>query len=326
MQKTKQKILIGVSVMLALLLLVLFPIIFVAGLLTNTVAFLNPTHVNNAQGDPHVLALEAVSAKYHTENSIDVYLIKVVDLFAHDKITDDRAEIERFIIQYFLLEKEREVEVTETEDGEEKVKKKKEKYYVYTTFYELVSVVRNPPFSFGDGAISAIVNLSMAGVVLGDGTNIGDTTGQGPGGPQGTLNGRYPAPVQGGVITCGYGWRVNPITGKTELHPALDIQGEHHAPVTSIADGVVESVSTAVSPYGNFVVIRHELPNETMWSKYGHLSRIDVAVGRQVTQGEQIGVEGGNPGDPNPGWSTGHHVHLEIWTKEGHVNPADYIY
>lgn len=219
------------------------------------------------------------------------------------------------------------MEVTETKDGKEVTRTKTETYYVYKSFYEIVSTVREAPFSFGDGAISAIVNLSMAGVVLGDGTNIGEMTGGSIPGQEGTLNGRYPAPVQNGVITCGYGGRVNPITGRTEFHPALDIQGAWHSPITSIADGIIVQVNTQRSPYGNYIVVKHELPEGTFYSKYAHLSTVGAAVGQGVKQGEAIGIEGGQPfADPNPGYSTGHHVHLEIWTNQGHVNPADYIY
>ncbi len=325
MEVNKKRVIMGIAVLMALLLVIL-PIILIGGLLSSMAAFLNPTAIGNEKDDVHYQALQEVSAEYEPENDIDVYLIKVIDLFSHDKIMEDKEQIKDFIETYFLLEKEREVEVTETVNGEEVTRTETETYYVYKSFYEIVSTVREAPFNFQDGAISAIVNLSMAGVILGDGTNIGDTTGGTPPGQTGTLNGRYPAPIQNGVITCGYGGRINPITGKTEFHPALDIQGAWHSPITSIADGIVDQINTAWSPYGNFVVIKHELPEGTFYSKYGHLSQVLVSVGQSVTQGGTIGIEGGNPTDPNPGYSTGHHVHLEIWTSEGHVNPADYIY
>lgn len=326
MESNKKKVILGAAVLMALLL-ILLPFILIGGMLSSLVAFLNPTAISNEQDDIHYQALQEVSAQYEPENDMDVYLIKVIDLFSHDKITEDKGQIKDFIKTYFLLKKEREVEVTETKDGKEVTRTKTESYYVYKSFYEIVSTVREAPFYFGDGAISAVVNLSMAGVVLGDGTNIGEITGGSIPGQEGTLNGRYPAPVQNGVITCGYGGRVNPITGKTEFHPALDIQGAWHAPITSIADGTVTQINTQRSPYGNYIVIKHELPEGTFYSKYAHLSTISVVIDQSVKQGETIGIEGGQPfADPNPGYSTGHHVHLEIWTDEGHVNPANYIY
>lgn len=325
MKTNKQKVILGL-VVLSVVLLLLLPLILIGGMLTSLVAYLNPTAIGNEQTDVHYQALQEVSAQFEPENDMDVYLIKVIDLFSHDKITEDKGQIKDFIKTYFLLKKEREVEVTETRDGKKVTKTKTEIYYVYKSFYEIVSTVRQEPFFFQDGAISTIVNLSMAGVPVGDAANAGEMTG-GFSGQEGTLNGRFPAPVQNGVITCGYGGRVNPITGKTEFHPALDIQGAWHAPITSIADGTVTKISTAVSPYGNYIVVKHELPNETFYAKYAHLSKINTVVGQSVKQGEPIGIEGGDPtSDPNPGYSTGHHVHLEIWTDEGHVNPANYIY
>ena len=314
-QEDSKKVWMG-FLALGLLLLVLLPVILIGGLLSSIVVWLNPFSIQKEQEDSHYLALQAVSARYEPENTLDMYLVKIIDLFHHDKITENQREIEAFIETYFLLEKER-----ETAEGE------KETYYVYKTFYEIVSTVRQEPFLFGDGAIASIINLSISGVA-GSGPALGPD-GKPIIGPsnEGTLNGKYPAPLQNGVITCPYGKRVNPISGKTETHAALDIQGAWHAPISTIADGVVESIHTEVGPYGNYIVIRHELPEGTFWSKYAHLSQINVQVGQPVSQGGAIGVEGGDPNlDPNPGWTTGHHLHLEIWTAEGHVNPADYIY
>ena len=54
--------------------------------------------------------------------------------------------------------------------------------------------------------------------------------------------------------------------------------------------------------YGNCVVVRHPNGLETL---YGHLSKINVKHGQQVTAGEVIGL-GGSTGN-----STGPHLHFE---------------
>ena len=68
---------------------------------------------------------------------------------------------------------------------------------------------------------------------------------------------------------------------------------------------------------------------ETIYSFYAHLSRIDVKVKDTVKQGQVIGLEGGAPeSDPNPGSSTGHHLHFEIRKSSGYgndVDPTNYI-
>ena len=62
--------------------------------------------------------------------------------------------------------------------------------------------------------------------------------------------------------------------------------------------------------YGNMEMINH--PNGTQ-TLYGHLSKIEVQVGDQVTQGEVIGRVG------STGRSTGPHLHFEV---HGARNPA----
>lgn len=61
-------------------------------------------------------------------------------------------------------------------------------------------------------------------------------------------------------------------------------------------------------------MIRHTDKNgATFYSLYAHLSKLDVKVNQRVKSGQIIGKEGGDPGkDPNPGYSTGHHLHFEI--------------
>ena len=66
-----------------------------------------------------------------------------------------------------------------------------------------------------------------------------------------------------------------------------------------------------------------------MYSFYAHLSQVNVEKGQKVKQGEVIGLEGGNPAeDPNPGNSTGRHLHFEIRTSPEYgadVDPNEYI-
>ena len=64
-------------------------------------------------------------------------------------------------------------------------------------------------------------------------------------------------------------------------------------------------------------------------SFYAHLSKINVKAGDKVTQGQVIGLEGGDPNlDSNPGYSTGHHLHFELRSASGYgndIDPNDYI-
>jgi murein DD-endopeptidase MepM/ murein hydrolase activator NlpD len=142
------------------------------------------------------------------------------------------------------------------------------------------------------------------------------------------FKGKFPLPIQG-VITCNYGYRISPITGKLEKHTGIDISGKHHDNIISIADGIV-TFAGLQNGYGNCVEIKHEADGKIFYSLYAHMSRIDVVVSQQLEQGDIIGVEGGDPKtDPNPGYSTGHHLHFEIRTKSGYrndIDPKEYIF
>lgn len=155
--------------------------------------------------------------------------------------------------------------------------------------------------------------------------------------------GRFPVPLKGDV-TSEYGMRFHPVTGFYTKHKGIDISGKHRDNVMAIYDGVV-TMAEIQRGFGNCVEIKHEIVTyktvideegnekrirnvETFYSFYGHLSRIDVVEGMHVLQGNVIGLEGGDPKkDPNPGTSTGHHLHFEIRLKSGgsQVNPREYI-
>ena len=61
----------------------------------------------------------------------------------------------------------------------------------------------------------------------------------------------------------------------------------------------------------------------------GTITDVKVKVGDTVKQGEVIGLEGGDPdSDPNPGNSTGHHLHFEIRKSQSgdFLNPREYLF
>jgi murein DD-endopeptidase MepM/ murein hydrolase activator NlpD len=127
----------------------------------------------------------------------------------------------------------------------------------------------------------------------------------------------------GYTITSSYGSRVDPIDGSTSFHSGIDLCGPHHGNIYAIADGEVTWAGVQ-SSYGNCVEIKHVVNGETIYSFYAHMSRIDVAVGDTVTQGSVIGLEGGDQEqDPNPGRTTGHHLHFEIRKASGYGNDVD---
>lgn len=142
-----------------------------------------------------------------------------------------------------------------------------------------------------------------------------------------SFHGIYPMPFDGDVvITSDFGYRIHPVTGEYKMHNGIDFGTVHHCEIKSIADGVV-TFAGVYGTYGNTVIIKHETTTETFYSLYAHLSEIDVMKGQEVLQGDVIGLEGGSQDDPNPGTSTGHHLHFGIMDEWGsYLDPKGYIY
>jgi len=103
-------------------------------------------------------------------------------------------------------------------------------------------------------------------------------------------------------------------------HPGVDIRVDSGTPVLAIGSGTVHK-SYDSSSWGGLVVIKHTLPNETVWSVYAHLKQRNVSVGQTVSMGQQIGLSGGATSDPNHGTSTGPHLHFQIDKGDIFVSP-----
>ena len=113
-----------------------------------------------------------------------------------------------------------------------------------------------------------------------------------------------------GTFTSGYGWRWG------RMHRGIDIAGPVGTPIVAAASGVVVRSGWNSGGYGNLVDIRH--PDGSM-TRYAHNSRLLVRQGEQVGQGQQIAEMG------STGYSTGPHLHFEIHTASGTVNPMAYL-
>lgn len=110
----------------------------------------------------------------------------------------------------------------------------------------------------------------------------------------------------GYTITSGWTYRINPITGKRELHQAIDIAGTGYGSnIYAVTNGVISEVAYRKQD-GNYVCINH---NNGYYTCYAHMSKQNVVVGQVVERGDVIGFMG------HSGWATGTHVHFEIWIK-----------
>jgi murein DD-endopeptidase MepM/ murein hydrolase activator NlpD len=106
-------------------------------------------------------------------------------------------------------------------------------------------------------------------------------------------------------ISSSFGYRTHPISGQTRFHQGTDIAAAEGTPVLAAYSGKVE-VSGWFGGLGLAVVISHGDRHET---RYGHMSEVLVKPGQYVKQGSVIGLVG------STGFSTGPHLHFELWEK-----------
>lgn len=273
---------------------------------------LSPTGAE-LQDDPYYKAIQSVRRDMDIENDLPVIVAKSVALVLSGDILTGDADATDFIQQHFVGTYENEViEQILLPSGAVKENVHIEVIHYYYSATDMLRIVQSAPYNFSPQDIDALQEM----YAIADG-NVGLDS----------FIGTLPMPVSG-YITSGYGNRYDPINNKYMMHPALDILPYWHAPVKAIADGEVVTVVTD-SIYGNNVTIMHRFNGQPLYSFNAHLSRVDVVEGQSVTQGQIIGLEGGDQQhDPNPGRTTGHHLHFELWktpTRSGHVDPSKYL-
>src|SRR5207247_5072484 len=106
-----------------------------------------------------------------------------------------------------------------------------------------------------------------------------------------------------GKINNEFGFRRNPFGGRAyEFHPGMDIDGERGETVIAPAIGTVTKAGWQ-GGYGNMIEIDH---GNGLTTRYGHLSKLNVEIGDDITRGQLIGLIG------STGRSTGPHLHYEL--------------
>ena len=108
-----------------------------------------------------------------------------------------------------------------------------------------------------------------------------------------------------------------------QMHEGIDIRsiqrdrrGEPTDPVLATSDGTVVYISTrpALSNYGKYIVIRHQVDGIDIYSLYAHLSEIvsGLAVGQAVRAGQQIAIMGRTSNTHERISKDRAHVHFEL--------------
>ena len=118
-----------------------------------------------------------------------------------------------------------------------------------------------------------------------------------------------------GWLTSRFGYRIDPFTGLRQLHEGIDIANMVGSPIVAPADGVVSRVYNNFG-FGLMVEVNHGYGIVT---RYGHLSKSYVKVGKRVKRGERIAAIG------KSGRATGPHLHYEVRLNKVPINPKRYI-
>jgi murein DD-endopeptidase MepM/ murein hydrolase activator NlpD len=122
-------------------------------------------------------------------------------------------------------------------------------------------------------------------------------------------------PVEGGLFSSNFGWRIDPFNGTRAFHEGMDFMAKVGTLARAAAGGVV-IYSEFHSQYGNMIEIDH---GNGLITRYAHLSKRDVKVGDVVLSRGKIGAVG------NTGQSTGPHLHFEVRQNGAPLNPVRFL-
>ena len=125
----------------------------------------------------------------------------------------------------------------------------------------------------------------------------------------------WPLPAGNNEVSCGFGWRIHPVTGRQQFHNGIDIPAPYGTEIYAVNDGTVIEVSYNYGD-GYYVTISH---GGGVASFYSHVSRYLVSVGDTVTRGQVIAYVG------TSGYVTGAHLNLNIYENGKAVNPLNYF-
>lgn len=117
------------------------------------------------------------------------------------------------------------------------------------------------------------------------------------------------------TIGSGFGFRVDPFSGRAALHSGLDFPADVGTPIRAAAGGLVVANEWHAA-YGQVLEIDH---GNGLVTRYAHCSRVLVEVGALVKQGQLVAEVG------NTGRSTGAHLHFEVLLDGVPQDPARFL-
>ncbi|HEY5801022.1 MAG TPA: M23 family metallopeptidase [Burkholderiaceae bacterium] len=122
-------------------------------------------------------------------------------------------------------------------------------------------------------------------------------------------------PVNVAYNASGFGWRLDPFTGRNAFHEGIDFSSNTGTPIVAAAGGVV--IAAEYHPqFGNTLQIDH---GNDIVTRYAHASRLLVKSGDIVKRGQHVADIG------STGRSTGSHLHFEVHVKGVPQNPHKFL-
>jgi murein DD-endopeptidase MepM/ murein hydrolase activator NlpD len=99
-------------------------------------------------------------------------------------------------------------------------------------------------------------------------------------------------------------------------HAGWDLRAPLGSAIYPVADGVIKAVVHSTHGYGRRVIVAHDNGLESL---YAHMGLIEVEEGQKVTKQTKLGEVG------LTGFTTGPHIHFELYQHGTPVNPKYYL-
>lgn len=126
-----------------------------------------------------------------------------------------------------------------------------------------------------------------------------------------------PVPIPSGTI--GNFGEVRP----DEIHPGVDLAVPVGTPVKAPMEGIIKIADFNHNrKCGATIDIDHQ---NGFYTRFCHMSKINVNQGDKVTQGQVVGLSGGKVGAPGSGNSRGPHLHFTLKKDNQNVDPLKFI-
>jgi len=122
-------------------------------------------------------------------------------------------------------------------------------------------------------------------------------------------------PVNVAYNASGFGWRIDPFSGRNAFHDGIDFASPTGTPIVAAAGGVVIAAEYH-HDYGNMLEIDH---GNDIVTRYAHASKLLAKVGDIVKRGQHVANIG------STGRSTGAHLHFEVLVKGVQQNPHKFL-